>query len=239
MQEALEPKVWLVEGAAKREVVRRMFARIAPRYDLLNRLLSFNLDRKWRAMCVEMVKLRPGDAALDLCSGTGDFLLALRKAVGRSGSVVGLDFCLPMLRRAAPKVDAFLALADALSLPVATSAFDAVTIGWGLRNLVDIDAGLREAYRVLKPGGWLVSIDTARPKNRLVSAVCAPTLRLVAPLLGHLAGDRLAYRYLQESTLRYRTPEQLDRSLEAAGFQRVQHRRLFLGNVCIHYGRKP
>ena len=250
-----------------------MFGSIARGYDRMNGLMSFGLHHRWRGSAVSRLDLRSGDRALDVCCGTGDFMLPLRAAVGSEGRVVGIDFCLPMLEGARVKlatgessplgegrVGVFapleglstppqplpkgkgsdLALGDACRLPVASGAFDAVSVGWGLRNVPDPDAALREAARVLKGGGRFVSLDMARPRNPLVRWAAEFGLRRVLPLLGRLLGlERDAYAYLPESTLRFASRETLAAAMGRAGFVDVAYRDLMLGNLCVHWGRKP
>jgi demethylmenaquinone methyltransferase/2-methoxy-6-polyprenyl-1,4-benzoquinol methylase len=235
-----ENALWERQGADKRTAVRRMFGEVAPTYDLLNSLLSFNLHGKWRAHAVAMLKLQKGDSALDVCCGTGDFFPPLRKSVGESGKVIGLDFCQPMLDRAAMKdARASRLLGDACDLPVASEQFHAVTVGWGLRNVPDIDAAHREIVRVLRPGGRFVSIDMARPSNALMRRVSEFVFSTVAPKLGAMFGKTDAYTYLPQSTQRFWTRDMLSNSMRAAGLTDVQTVDRMLGNICIHYGRKP
>ncbi|RYG19191.1 methyltransferase domain-containing protein, partial [bacterium] len=193
--------------------------------------------------------------------GTGDFMLPLRKAVGPEGKVFGVDFCLPMLEGAREKLKATLpspeplpptpsprqatwrggtlALGDACRLPVASEAFDGVSVGWGLRNVPDLDAALGEAHRVLKKGGRFVSLDMARPRNAIVRKTAEFALRRALPVLGKLLrlGDE-AYAYLPESTLRFASRETLAAAMERAGFVDVAYRDLMFGNLCVHWGRK-
>ncbi len=235
-QEARSP--WLAQGDEKRGIVRQMFADIAPSYDLLNSLMSCRMHRRWRERAVSVLALRPGDRALDVCCGTGDFVSALRRAVGETGLVLGVDFCEPMLARAREKLGpgGMLALSDACALPVADGSFDAVTVGWGLRNVADVDAALREAARVLKPGGRFVTIDMARPRGRFLGRFSSVVYHQVAPLLGRLFGKTTAYRYLPESTERFLSREAMKEAMERAGFSDVQHRDFYVGNVCMHWG---
>jgi demethylmenaquinone methyltransferase/2-methoxy-6-polyprenyl-1,4-benzoquinol methylase len=218
-----------------------MFCSIAPSYDLLNSLMSFSAHKRWRAEAVGLLGLAEGCAALDLCCGTGDFVPCLRHRVGAKGTVVGLDFAEPMLKIARNKNGAegvFLS-GDAMSIPFRSGSFDAVTVGWGIRNVADIDAVHSEIVRVLKPGGRFVSIDMAVPRNALVRAASRLLLGAAIPLLGWLVGQRRAYAYLPESTQRFRTREQLEQSMKAAGMGSTGFRDRMFGNVCIHWGTKP
>lgn len=233
--------IWNREGEAKRRAVQRMFSEIAPTYDLLNGLMSFWLHRRWRRIAVAELHLKPGQQVLDVCCGTGDFMVPLRNAVGPSGKVFGLDFAYPMLARAATKKsgDARLTLGDACQLPVASENFDAISVGWGIRNVPDIDAAHREVVRALRPGAYFVSLDMARPSNRVVRAVSEFLFNHVVPKLGALFGRSSAYAYLPKSTERFWSREQLKASMEKAGLTDVRHRDLMFGNICIHSGRKP
>jgi demethylmenaquinone methyltransferase / 2-methoxy-6-polyprenyl-1,4-benzoquinol methylase len=236
----LQEAVWQTEGERKRDAVRHMFAEIAPTYDLLNGLMSLSLHRRWRRLAVRLLRLRPGQAALDVCCGTGDFMIPLQKAVGGQGKVVGVDFCRPMLERAAQKLGhGRLSLGDACLLPIAAETFDGASVGWGIRNVPDIDAAHRELFRVLKPGGRFVSLDMARPRNRLVRGLSERIFLGLVPRLGALFGKTDAYTYLPESTQRFWTREQLSASMQAAGFVDTGHRDMMLGNICVHWGQKP
>lgn len=232
-------KHWDGRGEGKRAAVRDMFAAIAPAYDRLNGVMSLSRHHAWRRAAVATLQLETGDHALDVATGTGDFLPLLRSEVGQEGRVVGSDFCLPMLERARPKSDAELTLADACALPFQSAAFDGYSIGWGMRNVPDVDAAHREAFRVLKPGGRFVSLDMAQPRNPLVRAVSRFLFRTVVPLLGRLFGAAEAYTYLPESTERFHSREVLADSMRRAGLADVAWRDLHLGNLCIHTGRKP
>ncbi len=239
MKEGVLPDaVWKTEGAEKRTAVQGMFADIAPTYDRLNGLISFSLHRRWRQFAVTKLGLRKGQKALDVCCGTGDFMLPLGKAVGDSGLVCGIDFCQPMLEIARKKRVGDLALGDACILPVANGTFDAVSVGWGIRNVPDIDVAHRELFRVLKPGGRFVSLDMARPNNRFVRIPSEMIFNKLVPFLGSLFGKTSAYTYLPKSTQRFMTRDELKASMEAAGFTDVAYTNMMLGNICVHWGRK-
>jgi demethylmenaquinone methyltransferase / 2-methoxy-6-polyprenyl-1,4-benzoquinol methylase len=233
-----ENRPWLAQGDEKRRVVRDMFARIAPSYDRLNGLMSLSLHGRWREAAVATLDLKPGEAALDVCCGTGDFLVPLTRAVGKSGRVVGVDFCRPMLDLARDKSAARLAEGDACALPVRPAAFDAVTVGWGLRNVPDLDAALAECVAALKPGGRFACLDMTRTGGfvgRLGQAVC----RRALPLLGRIFGEPEAYAYLPESADRFLKPDELGAAMGRAGLADVRHRVLFFGQVALHWGRRP
>jgi demethylmenaquinone methyltransferase/2-methoxy-6-polyprenyl-1,4-benzoquinol methylase len=159
--------------------------------------------------------------------------------VGKAGLVVGLDFCLPMLERAKAKLKERLSLGDACNLPVAGEQFDAVSVGWGIRNVPDIDAAHRELARVLKPGGRFVSLDMAVPTNNFVRRASQVVTNTVVPKVGAVFGKTSAYTYLPKSTQSFSTREQLAASMQRAGLIDVRHKDLLFGNVCIHYAQKP
>ena len=220
--------------------VRAMFSRVAPRYDLLNHLLSFNQDRRWRARTVRRLSEtldRPGVRVLDLCCGTGDLLLALQARC--TSPVLGCDFSHAMLRQAQRKHHhAPLVEADALRLPFADQVLHLVTLAFGFRNLADYGAGLRELRRVLKPGGTLAILEFSQPPNRLWAALYGFYSRRLLPLLGGLiSGDRSAYRYLPASVCRFPSPEELAADLRQAGFADVTYELLCGGIVALHVGR--
>lgn len=240
MKPSVSTPVWQTEGAAKRQSVQRMFAEIAPSYDRVNGILSLSLHTRWRAAAVQQLGLRPGDRALDLCTGTGDFLRPLLNAVGEGGSVIGADFCLPMLEGAQEKhlTRDGLVLADASSLPFQDGVFDAVTVGWGIRNVPDIDQAHREIARVLKPGGRFASLDMARPRGPLLAGISRFVFHTVSPMVGRLLGKSEAYTYLPKSTDRFWSREELSESMRKAGFNDVRTQDFMLGNICLHLGTK-
>jgi len=235
----VEEAIWKTEGARKRLAVQHMFAEIAPTYDLLNSILSLSLHHRWRRFAVSTLKLNQGDRALDVCCGTGDFMVPLRQAVGKAGLVVGIDFCQPMLERAKTKGHDRLSRGDACNLPVASGQFQGVSVGWGIRNVPDIDAAHRELVRVLKPGGRFVSLDMALPTNKFIRRASEVVTNMVVPRIGALFGKTRAYTYLPKSTQSFSTREQLAASMQRAGLIDVRHKDLLLGNVCIHYAQKP
>jgi demethylmenaquinone methyltransferase/2-methoxy-6-polyprenyl-1,4-benzoquinol methylase len=233
------------EEAASRWV-RGMFGRVAARYDLLNHLLSFNLDKHWRARTVarvEDVLARPGAKALDLCCGTGDVLLSLA-ARGGAAAVYGSDFCHPMLieaqrKIASRKLRSPLFEADALALPLASASFDLITIAFGFRNLANYGGGLKELARVLKPGGMLAILEFSQPTNRPFAALYGFFSARVLPWIGGMiSGSPDAYSYLPESIRKFPGAEDLARQIRAAGFASVDFERLTFGAVALHIARK-
>src|SRR5260370_41142170 len=207
------PEGIIGEEAASRWV-RGMFGRVAPRYDLLNHLLSFNLDKRWRARTVERVAdvlARPGAKVLDLCCGTGDVLLSLEAHKG--SAVFGSDFCHPMLieaqrKIASRKLRSPLFEADALALPLAAGSLDLITIAFGFRNLTNYGRGLEELARALKPGGVLAILEFSQPGNRLFGAPYGFFSTRVLPWVGGMiSGSRDAYSYLRQPTRNFPGPE--------------------------------
>jgi demethylmenaquinone methyltransferase/2-methoxy-6-polyprenyl-1,4-benzoquinol methylase len=214
--------------------VRTMFDRIAPVYDAMNRAMTVGLDRRWRRLTAESV-VRPGDRVLDACCGTGDLALADRAA---GGDVLGVDFSGRMLERARRKApDVEWVQADATALPFEDETFDAVTVGFGIRNLPDLEAGLRELARVTRPGGRLGCLEITRPKG-----VLRPFFRLwfdgLVPLAGKVLPGGAAYSYLPASVRRFPGPEDLAAVARAAGWEDVGWRLLGGGIVALHVGRK-
>jgi demethylmenaquinone methyltransferase/2-methoxy-6-polyprenyl-1,4-benzoquinol methylase len=217
-----------------------MFGRIAGRYDLLNHLLSFNLDKRWRARTVKRVAdilARPDAQVLDLCCGTGDVLLALE---GHSARVLGSDFCHPMLLEAQRKSRLSpLFEADALSLPLADRSLDLITCAFGFRNLANYEKGLAELLRVLKPGGVAAILEFSQPTNRAFGALYGFFSARILPWIGGIiSGSRDAYSYLPESIKKFPGAEDLAAQMRASGFQRVEFERMTGGAVALHLGHK-
>jgi demethylmenaquinone methyltransferase/2-methoxy-6-polyprenyl-1,4-benzoquinol methylase len=220
--------------------VREMFGRIAPRYDLANHLLSYNLDRLWRRRTVKRVRSvldRPGARVLDICCGTGDLALALQRA-GRA-RVLASDFCHPMLEAASRKLPGgVLFEADALQLPLRDASLDLITVAFGFRNLVDYDAGLREMRRLLRPGGLAAILEFSQPGNSAFGALYNLYSRHILPRLGGLiTGAPDAYRYLPESIRKFPDAPGLADAMRRAGFADVSFERLTGGSVALHVGR--
>jgi len=224
--------------------VNRMFDRVAGQYDLLNSVMTAGLHHRWRERAAERAELGPGDAALDVCCGTGDLALELSRRVAPGGHVVGCDFSEPMLDLAREKVDARDAegvrfeWADALRLPYDAGRFDAVTVGFGARNLADLDRGLREMARVLKPGGRAVILEITQPRRPPLSFFYSVWFDRIVPRLGALSSDPEAYAYLPESVRSFPSPLGLAEMMDAAGFERIRYTVLAGGIIAIHSGVK-
>jgi demethylmenaquinone methyltransferase/2-methoxy-6-polyprenyl-1,4-benzoquinol methylase len=217
-------------GRLEPDAVREMFDRIAPVYDLMNRAMSLGLDVRWRRMTARAV-VRPGDRVLDVCCGTGDLAVSDRES---GGDVIGLDFSERMLARARRKSDAIEWIrGDATALPFPEEAFDSVTVGFGVRNLEDMESGLRELARVLRPGGRLGCLEITRPQG-----VLRPFFRLwfdgLVPLAGRVLPGGSAYTYLPASVRRFPGPEDLAAAMDRAGFGAIRWKLLGGGIVALH-----
>jgi demethylmenaquinone methyltransferase / 2-methoxy-6-polyprenyl-1,4-benzoquinol methylase len=237
------------------ERVQKMFARIAPRYDFLNHLLSFSLDRVWRrrtALIFEHILRRPDARTLDLCCGTGDLTFALDRvrarvlcyAAGTRGPITGVDFVLPMVMRARAKAaeskrrTEFLA-ADALTLPFPDASFDLVTSAFGFRNLANYEAGLREIARVLKPGGEAGILEFSEPESGLMAAAFRFYFRRVLPRVGGaISGCGDAYSYLPASVAKFPSPKDLAAAMEDCGFADATFEVWNFGSVVLHRAKK-
>jgi demethylmenaquinone methyltransferase/2-methoxy-6-polyprenyl-1,4-benzoquinol methylase len=225
-----------------------MFSRIAPAYDRLNRLLSLRIDTLWRRRLVRESGLRPGGRVLDLCTGTGDVLLDFHRGVpGCRGA--GLDFSAGMLALARPKLRGLpfaLKQGDALAVPYPAARFEACSMAFGLRNLLDVPKGLREMRRLLKPGGRALVLELTRPSALPVKALYWPYLHLWLPLVGRLVSrDGQAYGYLRDTIEAFYEPAAVLKMMRAAGFTQVRAVRLtgglatlFIGDVPKHHRRK-
>ncbi len=223
--------------------VRDMFGRVAPRYDLVNHLLSFHIDKHWRAHTVRRVSAilqRPDARVLDICCGTGDLVLALEHAA--ACPVLGSDFCHPMLVAAEAKVHrkaarAALFESDALHLPVRDRSLDLITVAFGFRNLVDYEAGLREMQRVLRPGGTAAILEFSHPPNPAFRALYNFYSQRVLPVIGGaITGSRDAYTYLPESVSKFPSAAKLAAAMRTAGFDQVSFEHLTGGIVALHRG---
>jgi demethylmenaquinone methyltransferase/2-methoxy-6-polyprenyl-1,4-benzoquinol methylase len=227
-------------GDERRKYVQGMFARIAPRYDRMNRLMTAGQDIRWRQEVIQRANLRFGDHMLDLGTGTGDLAAeALRQCPGCR--VVAADFTLEMMQIGRTRQPSGIgwSAADALRLPFADESFEAVVSGFLLRNVSDLSLALAEQRRVLKAGGRLLVLDTTRPTQSLLTPLLNLYFNAGIPLLGKLlAGEREAYTYLPQSTQGFLSAEQLAVRMLEAGFRQVGFRRVMFGTIAIHWGIK-
>jgi demethylmenaquinone methyltransferase / 2-methoxy-6-polyprenyl-1,4-benzoquinol methylase len=222
--------------------VNRMFDRVASRYDALNSVMTAGLHHRWRERAGDRAELKPGESALDICCGTGDFTLELAGRVAPGGHVVGCDFSEPMLDLAREKArergadGVRFEWADALSLPYDAGRFDAVTVGFGIRNLADLERGLAEMARVLRPGGRLVVLEITQPTRPPLSTFFSLWFDRVVPLLGGFSEDSEAYTYLPESVRSFPNPNRLAGLMHDAGIERIGWTVLAGGIIAIHSG---
>jgi len=241
---ATEPApVTSADPATKRDFVRGMFSAIAPRYDLLNHLLSFNVDRLWRRRAIAALnwQVAPSATYLDLCAGTLDVAALLAKQPSFSGRVLGADFAEPMLRAGREKVSESVSpvVADALDLPFAANSAGGAIVAFGIRNVNDLDAALREVYRVLNRGARFVILEFTTPRNPVMRAFYHVYFHHVLPFIGGVvSGHRNAYRYLPESVAQFPAEEELAARMTTAGFVDVRWISLSFGIAAIHIGRK-
>ena len=233
-------------GAAGKDVyVRRMFSAIAPRYDLLNRVLSLRIDVRWRKKAIAALNIgrRPDGVYLDVCAGTLDVGAALVRTRGFAGRVIGADFAEPMLRAGAGKAAVSVltpVTADALQLPFAAGTMAGAIVAFGIRNVADLDAGLREVYRVLAPGARFVILEFTTPRSRVVRAAYHAYFHHVLPRIGALvSGHQTAYAYLPKSVAHFPEEQALATRMEQAGFTDVHWQTLTFGIAAVHRGTRP
>ena len=217
--------------------VRAMFDRIAVFYDLMNSVMTAGLHHRWRERAADLAQLAPGDRALDVAAGTGDLAIELKRRVGPAGEVVGSDFSEGMLHIAREKsVDVRWEWADAQALPYADDEFAAATVGFGARNFGDLDRGLAEMTRVVRPGGRVVVLEITVPQKPPLSSFFRVWFDRIVPLLGRLTGDPEAYDYLPNSVKRFPGPEALAGRLVAAGLDDVRWILTAGGIIALHSG---
>lgn len=225
--------------------VQRMFAGIAPRYDVINHLLSFNIDRTWRKVLMDRlapVLQRPGVRVLDLCCGTGDVLLDLQTI--SATPILGADFCHPMLvstrkKAARQGFEAQVFEADALQLPLADGAVDAISIAFGFRNLANYDSGFKELHRVLKPDGILAILEFSHPRGLLMKTAYGLYSQVFLPVIGTaISGSRDAYAYLPDSIRKFPQAEQLQNMMKERGFEQTSYELFTSGIAALHLGRR-
>ena len=231
-------------GAEKRAYVRQIFSEIAPRYDLLNHVLSLNIDRIWRRKAIAELALQrdPYGRYLDLCAGTMDISVMIGRAKRFRGSVVSADFAEPMLREGRVKIERSKispVVADALDLPLASESMSGAIVAFGLRNVAGLDEALAEVRRVLAPGARFVILEFSRPDSKVLNALYQQYFRRVLPAIGSLiSGHPTAYRYLPDSVSNFPTREELAQRMRSAGFSRVSWRPVTFGVAAIHVGER-
>lgn len=231
----------MFEPSQKRTYVRDMFARIAPRYDLMNRLMTFGMDAGWRTRAAKIaVGKTRAPFVLDLATGTGDFAIAIQ-TLAPAARVIGLDLVYEMLAFAQQKNNTLaipLLAGDALDLPFPDATFDAITSAFMLRNVTSLERAFAEMARVLKPGGRAVALEITQPRVPLWSAVYKFYFYRLVPMLGGALSDRNAYRYLPDSAARFVNADELAHVMRGAGLQNVKYELLNVGTVAIHGGSK-
>ncbi|MEP7289137.1 MAG: ubiquinone/menaquinone biosynthesis methyltransferase [Chloroflexota bacterium] len=231
-----------LSGQARANAVRDIFSRIAPRYDLMNKIMTGGFDRIWRRFVIQQAQIPINGKMLDIATGTGDIAFeALAQIEGVTA--VGADF-VPMMMLFGQKRPGGgrvrWSAADALNLPFADQSFDAVTHGFLLRNVIDIPRALAEQRRVIKPGGRMVCLDTTPPPDNWLRPFLLFYLTVIIPTIGTLlTGQRDAYTYLPKSTVGFKTPEALAQLMREAGFEDVQFKRFMFNTIAIHWGAKP
>jgi demethylmenaquinone methyltransferase / 2-methoxy-6-polyprenyl-1,4-benzoquinol methylase len=226
-------------GTLSEPQVRAMFDRIAGFYDVMNSVMTAGLHHRWRARAADLAAVGPGDSALDVACGTGDLAIELARRVGPGGEVVGSDFSEEMLGRARAKAPELAwEWGNALELPYASDRFDAATVGFGARNFSDLDRGLSEMARVVKPGGRVVVLEITTPHRPPLSIFYSVWFDRVVPLLGRLTGEDEAYTYLPSSVKRFPGPEGLAGAMERAGLGQIRWILTAGGIIALHVGTK-
>ncbi len=229
----------------KGEKIQQMFGTIAPRYDLLNRMLSFGIDRRWRKKAVSLVKFREGARILDVATGTGDVALEIARSTPANVKITGADFCKEMVDLGQIKV-AQSPYADRIDfkvapcedLPFPNETFDSITIAFGIRNVVDRKLGLAEMWRVLRPGGRMIILEFSTPRSHIFRQIYYFYFRRLLPMIGGLISKYNAYKYLPDSVLEFPSHEEFAAMIEGAGFQGVHIKELTFGIASIYVGDK-
>jgi demethylmenaquinone methyltransferase/2-methoxy-6-polyprenyl-1,4-benzoquinol methylase len=226
-------------GTLTEPQVRAMFDRIAGFYDVMNTVMTAGLHHRWRARAADLAALGAGDSALDVACGTGDLAIELSRRVGADGEVIGSDFAQEMLERARVKAPALQwELGNALDLPYAANRFDAATVGFGARNFSDLDRGLAEMARVVKPGGRVVVLEITTPRKPPLSTFYSLWFDRIVPLIGRVTGENEAYTYLPNSVKRFPGPEGLAAAMERAGLREIRWILTAGGIIALHVGTK-
>lgn len=229
----------------KGERIREMFNSIAPRYDLLNRLLSLGIDRKWRRFAVKQIRFAEGGRILDVATGTADVALEIAAATPVSVTVTGVDFSPQMVELGKEKVKRSqfadrisLEVAPCEAIPFAENSFDSATIAFGIRNVVDRSCGLKEILRVLKPGGRIVILEFSNPQSKIFKALYNFYFLKILPVVGGLISNFSAYKYLPDSVLEFPSREEFKKIMTEAGFKAVNHKDLTFGIATVYTGDK-
>jgi demethylmenaquinone methyltransferase/2-methoxy-6-polyprenyl-1,4-benzoquinol methylase len=229
----------------KGEKIQQMFGAIAPRYDFLNRLLSFGIDRRWRTKAVRLLKYRDGSRILDVATGTGDVALEIALRTPESVKITGADFCKEMVDLGAIKVATSpyadridLKVAPCEDLPFANNTFDSITIAFGIRNVVDRKLGLAEMWRVLRPGGRMIILEFSTPRSLLFRQLYYFYFRRLLPVVGGMFSRYNAYKYLPDSVLEFPSQEEFSRMMADAGFRNIHLHELTFGIATIYVGEK-
>ncbi len=229
----------------KGEKIQQMFGAIAPRYDFLNRLLSFGIDRRWRTKAVRLLKYREGSRILDVATGTGDVALEIALRTPDSVRITGADFCKEMVDLGVVKVAASpyadridLKVAPCEDLPFANDTFDSITIAFGIRNVVDRKLGLAEMWRVLRPGGRMIVLEFSTPRSLLFRQLYYFYFRRLLPVVGGLFSRYNAYKYLPDSVLEFPSQEEFSHMIAEAGFRNIHLHELTFGIATIYVGEK-
>ena len=219
--------------------VRAMFDRVSGFYDVMNSVMTAGLHHRWRARAADLAALGPGDSALDVACGTGDLAIELSRRVGAGGEVIGSDFAEEMLERARAKAPGLAwEWGNALALPYASGRFDAATVGFGARNFSDLERGLTEMVRVVKPGGRVVVLEITTPRKPPLSTFYRVWFDHIVPLIGRLTGEQEAYTYLPSSVRRFPGPEGLAAAMQRAGLSDIRWVLTAGGIIALHVGVK-
>ncbi len=231
-----------LEGQERADYVQDMFARVAERYDLMNRLMTFGQDLRWRRYVIWLANLPMGGRLLDIATGTGDIAEeGLRQVPGLRS--VGGDFTIEMMqagKRQPGRESIRWTAADTLALPFPDDTFDAVTSGFLMRNVIDVPGAFREQFRVTRPGGRVVVLESSPPKDNLLKPFILLHLNVIIPMMGRLiTGAADAYRYLPDSTQGFQGPDELAETMRATGFVDVGYRLFMFGTIGVHVGTKP
>jgi demethylmenaquinone methyltransferase / 2-methoxy-6-polyprenyl-1,4-benzoquinol methylase len=231
-------------GTLEEPQVRAMFDRIASFYDVMNSVMTAGLHHRWRARAADLARVGPGGRVLDVATGTGDLAVELTRRVGPGGEVVGTDFSEEMLARARQKaaargLDIAFEWGNALELPYASDRFDAATVGFGARNFSDLDRGLAEMTRVVRPGGRVVVLEITTPTKPPLSTFYRLWFDTVVPVIGRLTGEEEAYTYLPSSVKRFPGPHELAATMDGAGLADISYVLTAGGIIAIHAGTKP